>query len=303
MLNEHGSGNPIAWERQIVLDKNNYDISFDKWKFEKDIVTERVLIGEVTTDLPIAQDENDKRLEDIIGQQYLAPQERKKINITFEVSPHPTQVSGLDNFTVQLFYKPSDADLSVSTGLSKKVKAWKAKRNTCSVALDKLNKVDLEEGWYFIRVLPWTSDNDPIPLVDSSDTAQRPYESDLFYVLPNEAFEDTPQQRAIPIEESVEHARLRLQFTAVNEKRDPSEVIPQLVTWSDKSGTKFSNAFDVISVKFGKFGTYQILIPKQLRNIEQQIMGNPTRVGRWKWQIQKGKPLQPQFEAFSSSGQ
>lgn len=298
LLSEFGAGSPVTWTQQIVFDKNNWDLSFDKWRFEKEIVTERISITQVTVHLPVAQDENDKRLQDIIGQMYLAPQEQKKINVTFEVDPHPSQVRGLDNFTIQLFYKPSDADVSVSTGLSKKVKVWKAKRSTCTASIDKLNKVDLEEGWYFIRVLPWTEDNDPIPMDEIDGIAQRSYESDLFYVLPNETFEDSPQQRAIPNEESVEHARIRLQFTAIGDKRNSSEVVPQSILWSEKSGSKNSNAFDSLSVKFGKYGSYQVLIPKQLREIEQQIMENPSRLGRWKWQIQKGKPLPPQFETF-----
>jgi hypothetical protein len=92
--------------------------------------------------------------------------------------------------------------------------------------LAKLNKIEFEEGWHFIRILPWTADGDPIPLeADSgSESAKRSYESEPFYVLPGGNIEEEPPQRAIPIEQSLEHARFRLQLTALGDERDPDEI-------------------------------------------------------------------------------
>ncbi|MDI9730663.1 hypothetical protein, partial [Stutzerimonas stutzeri] len=85
--------------------------------------------------------------------------DRRKMNVVFEVSPHPGKVSGLDHFTVQII---SQNDGPV--GKSKKVKAWTPNRLQCTTNLAKLNKIEFEEGWHFIRVMPWTADGDPIPL-------------------------------------------------------------------------------------------------------------------------------------------
>jgi DNA phosphorothioation-dependent restriction protein DptH len=150
--------------------------------------------------------------------------------VTFEVAPHPKQIRGLDHFTVQII---SGADGPV--GKSKKVKAWTPKRTTATASLLKLNKIEFEEGWHFVRVLPWTAEGDPIPLesVSGAEEADRPFESEPFYVLPNGAMEEEPPQRAIPIEQSLEHARLRLQLTALGDERDPGEIAVSGISWAE----------------------------------------------------------------------
>ena len=75
-------------------------------------------------------------------------------------------------------------------------KKWIPKRTTCPVNLLKLDKVDFEEGWHYIRVSPWTVEGDPIPLADNqSDDNRRSFESEPFYVLPNGSLEEEPPQR------------------------------------------------------------------------------------------------------------
>jgi DNA phosphorothioation-dependent restriction protein DptH len=290
-----GSAEPSNWQRQIVLNNSNWDISFDKWKFIDETYKEKINIHSVTIDLPIAQDENNPHFQHILGQQYLIPEERKKANVEFEVEPHPLQIRGLDHFTVQVFSKAPDTGLSVFTGISKKQKVWKSKKNSAIVSIDKLNKYSLDAGWFFIRVLPWTEDDDPIPLEDNPDDAQRAYESDLFYVLPDEEAEETPPQRAMPIGDSLEHARIKIQLQAIGEKRNPAEVIPQYVGWSEKSSKKAHISHDTLVARFGKFGTYQILVPRPLRNIERLLIEKADSLGRWEWTIDKGVVVDPRY--------
>ena len=204
---------PEAWTPPIATDKSWWSISFDKWVFQDELSLDKVLLTVVETDLPVVQEnEADDRLFGLIGQQVLVPDDRRKMNVVFEVNPHPSKVSGLDYFTVQIV---SQNDGPV--GKSKKVKAWTPNRLQCTTNLAKLNKIEFEEGWHFIRVLPWTADGDPIPLqaVSGSESAKRSYESEPFYVLPGGNIEEEPPQRAIPIEQSLEHARFRLQLTAL----------------------------------------------------------------------------------------
>ena len=137
------------------------------------------------------EDESDEQLANLIGQQVLVPNDRRKMNVVLEVNPHPTKVSGLDHFTVQIISQNNGP-----VGKSKKVKAWTPKRTRATVSLLKLNKIEFEEGWHFIRVLPWTADGDPIPLESDSDadtSARRPHESEPFYVLPGGALEEEPR--------------------------------------------------------------------------------------------------------------
>ena len=164
---------PEAWTPPIAIDKSWWSISFDKWAFQEELSLDKILLEVLETDLPVVQeDETDDQLSGLIGQQVLVPNDRRKMNIVFEVNPHPGKVSGLDHFTVQIV---SQNDGPV--GKSKKVKAWTPNRLQCTTNLAKLNKIEFEEGWHFIRILPWTADGDPIPLESDSgsESAKRSY--------------------------------------------------------------------------------------------------------------------------------
>ena len=238
---------PEAWTPPIATDKSWWCISFDKWTFQEELSLDNTLLTVLETDLPVVQEnEINDQLTGLIGQQVLVPNERHKMNVVFEVNPHPGKVSGLDHFTVQIV---SQNDGPV--GKSKKVKAWKPNRLQCTSNLAKLNKIEFEEGWHFIRVLPWTADGDPIPLVvDSiSESAKRSYESEPFYVLPGGNIEEEPPQRAIPIEQSLEHARFRLQLTALGDERNPDDIAISGVSWTEGGRTKKASRQETMLAK------------------------------------------------------
>ena len=144
-----------------------------------------------------------------------------------EVSLHPGRVRGLDHFTVQIVSQEAGP-----VGVSRRVKVWKAARTYAAVSLLKLNRVDFEEGWHHVRVLPWTVDGDPIPTEEPAEpTGSRANESEPFYVLPDASIDEEPPQRAVPKALSVEHARLDRQFAAVMQGRAPAEVVPRSIGW------------------------------------------------------------------------
>ena len=274
---------PEAWTLPIATDKSWWSISFDKWRFREELALDKVLLTVLQTDLPVVkEDESNDQLSGLVGQQVLVPHERRKMNLVFEVNPHPGKVSGLDYFTVQIV---SQNDGPV--GKSKKVKAWTPSRLQCTVNLDKLNKTEFEEGWHFIRVLPWTADGDPIPLQADSgpEAAKRSYESEPFYVLPGGSIEEEPPQRAIPIEQSLEHARFRLQLTALGDERDPDEIAISGVTWADGGRSKKASRQETLLAKFGHEGTVQIPLSRMLKTIEQRILAEPKHPSGWRMQI------------------
>lgn len=274
---------PESWTPPIATDKSWWSISFDKWTFQEELSLDKVLLTVLETDLPIVrEDETDDQLSGLIGQQVLVPNDRRKMNVVFEVNPHPGKVSGLDHFTVQIV---SQNDGPV--GKSKKVKAWTPSRLQCTASLDKLNKIEFEEGWHFIRVLPWTSDGDPIPLeADSgSDGAKRPYESEPFYVLPVGRIEEEPPQRAIPIEQSLEHAFFRLQLTALSDERDPEEIAISNIAWTEGHRSKKALRQETLMAKFGSEGAVQIPLSRMLKTIEQRILAEPKHPSGWRMQI------------------
>ncbi|SHK89084.1 hypothetical protein SAMN02745216_04256 [Desulfatibacillum alkenivorans DSM 16219] len=292
---------PETWTRPIALEKNWRGLSFDKWKFKEDFAIDKIRLSIRETDLPVVrEDEKDERLATLIGQQVLVPNERRKMNVVFEVTPHPSKVSGLDHFTVQIVSQTGGP-----AGKAKKVKAWKPKRTHSTVGLTKLNKIDFEEGWHFIRVLPWTEDGDPIPIEgasDLTDSAARPWESEPFYVLPDGAIEEEPPQRAIPIEISVEHARLRLQFTALNDDRDPAEIQVTGVHWAEGERVKKSARHETLIAKFGREGSMQIPVSRALKIAEQRMLATPEHPSGWRMQINMDSVEPPSQEGVSLPG-
>ena len=274
---------PESWTPPIATDNSWWSVSFDKWTFQQELSLDKIVLSVLETDLPVVrEDQTDNPLSGLIGQQVLVPSDRRKMNVTFEVNPHPGKVSGLDHFTVQIV---SQHDGPV--GKTKKVKAWTLNRLQCTTNLAKLDKIEFEEGWHFIRILPWTADGDPIPLEADSGTegAKRAYESEPFYVLPGGSIEEEPPQRAIPIEQSLEHARFRLQLTALGDERDPAETVISGVVWAEGSRSKKSSRQETLLAKFGRDGVVQIPLSRMLKTIEQRILAEPKHPSGWRMQI------------------
>ncbi len=274
---------PEFWTPSIVNNKNWWDISFDKWTFQEELLRDKIILTIQETDLPTVQeDETDEQLSGLIGQQVLVPNERQKMNVVFEVDPHPSKISGLDHFTVQVVSQNGGP-----VGKSKKVMVWTQARLHCTTSLTKLNKIEFDEGWHFIRVLPWTADGDLIPLESDSNPglAKRSYESEPFYVLPGGNIEEEPPQRAMPREQSLEHARFRLQLTALGDERDPDEIALSSISWAEGRHSRKTSRQETLLAKFGREGAVQIPLSHMLKTIEQRILIEPKHPAGWRLQI------------------
>ena len=290
-LGKTGLEDPVAWTRDVVLDRKNWDPSFDKWEFGSERAPDRITFVRVETDLPIISDDGheNERLVDLAGQQVLTPSERRKVGVVLEVSPHPGRVRGLDHFTVQIV-----AQETGPVGVSRKIKVWKAARTHAAVSLPKLNRIDFEEGWHHVRVLPWTVDGDPIPMEEVAEpTGRRANESEPFYVLPDASIDEEPAQRAVPKALSVEHARLDRQFVAVMQGRAPAEVVPRSIGWT-RHGVSARTAVQLpIEAKFGADGTLQIPVARWLEKVERRILEAPERPASWRMQLRARQPYMP----------
>ncbi len=293
-LSETGIEDPVAWTREIVLDRRNWELSFDKWEFGSEIAPDRIRFVRVDTDLPVVTEDEaaDDRLADLVGQQVLAPKDRRKFGVVLEVDPHPRQVRGLDHFTAQIVAKDAGP-----VGASRKVKVWKPARTHAAVSFLKLNRIDFEEGWHHVRVLPWTADGDPIPVEEPADrTGRRPNESEPFYVLPEADREDEPPQRSVPRADSVEHARLERQFAAILQQREPAEVTPERVAWAQRSTPRRAVAQETLEAGFGRDGTFRIAVARWLKDVEQRILESPKHPLSWRMRIHVGEPRTPAGE-------
>ena len=289
-LGDTGVEDPAAWTRDIVLDRKNWDLSFDKWAFGAEMAPDRITFVRVETDLPVVPDDEheNERLADLAGQQVLTA-ERRKIGVVLEVSPHPGRVRGLDHFTVQIVSQETGP-----VGVSRKVKVWKPARTYAAVSLLKLNRIDFEEGWHHVRVLPWTAEGDPIPMDEPAEpTGRRTNESEPFYVLPDAAIDEEPPQRAVPRAISVEHARLDRQFAAVMQHRAPEEIAPRSIGWTQRGAATRTAAHATIEARFGTDGAFQIPVARWLKNVEQRILETPERLSSWRMQLHAGQPHMP----------
>ena len=298
-LAEAGVEDPRTWTRRIVLDRNLWPLAFNRWEFEDGgEEPDAVFIGDVTTDLPkVEEDVEDEKLGQLIGQQILplGGAGLKKFCVRFRVDPHPAKVQGLAKFVIQVVSKEQGP-----VGLARSKAVWKSSTQNATVSFSKLNKVEWDEGWHFVRVLAQTEDGDLIPLVDDSgaplpwapdDSAPgvaRPNESDLFYVLPDGEVDIEPPQRAVQRESSLSHAQLRLQFTALLDDRDPDSIRPTSVQWAERKARGRAVGSEMIEAKFGREGALHIPVSRTLKVTEQRILAAPDGPLSWRVSIKLG---------------
>ena len=296
-LADIGLEEPRLWTRCIATERENWKFSFHRWKFDEDEGwPDASFVEVVETSLPkVGDDEDDEKLSRLIGQQYLPVGKKglKRFSVTFRADPHPAKVQGLARFSAQVVSQEGGL-----VGLVKNVAAWKSSKDRATVTFTKLGSIDWEEGWHFVRIQPLTADGDPIPLLDErgeplspvgTDAVHRPNESDLFYVVPEGEIDEPPPQRAVPRDDSLVHAWKRLQFTALLERRNPTDVMPQEVRWLEHADRGRAPGIEFIEARFGREGIIHIPISRQLKVIEQKILLTPDAPVSWRLPIRLGQ--------------
>ena len=306
-LAEAGVEDPREWTRRIVLDRTCWKFAFNRWEFEDGGEEQgHVFIGDVVVDLPtVGDDPTDPKLQELKADEKILVVGKgglRKFNVSFRVDPHPAKVEGLARFVAQL--------VSTETGpigLARSKKVWRSGRQTATIGFTRLNKVNLEEGWHFVRLLAQTEDGDLIPLVDEHGNplpwavddeeagTRRPNESDLFYVVSGIDGPPPPPQRAVQRDDSLEHARLRLQFSALVDGRDPASIAPTSVAWAERRRGRAVGT-EMLEVQFGREGTVHIPVSRTLKGIEQTILAAPRGPMAWNVSIRLGRPDKPTAE-------
>jgi len=108
----------------------------------------------------------------------------KSLQRQFTVDPHPSRISSLDYLTVQILTRSGEP---VGGARKVSVRNWGPKKHDHTVHLDKLNKIDFEDGWHVVRILPWTEKGEPVPVeekfVQVGGERRKSHDSEPFYVL------------------------------------------------------------------------------------------------------------------------
>lgn len=306
-LVEAGVEDPRDWTRRIVLDRSYWKFAFHRWEFEEKTEEQsHVFIGDVSVELPAVGDgHGDPKLQELKADEKILVVGKgglRKFNVGFRVDPHPSKVEGLARFVAQVISKQAGP-----IGLARGKNTWSSARQSATIGFSNLHKVDWEEGWHFIRILAQTGDGDLIPLVSETGDplpwaveeeeagVERPNESDLFYVVTELDDPPPPPQRAVQRDDSLEHARLRLQFSAVVDGRDPSGVTPQDTLWAERRSGR-SVGTEMLEVQFGREGTVHIPVSRTLKFIEQTILASPAGPLAWRMAIRAGQPDKPTAE-------
>jgi hypothetical protein len=294
-----GLADPRDWTQQIVRDRANWPLAFNRWVFaDGGVNPDSIYIGELELpDLPIIKDdESDPRLGEFVGSRVLpiSKQGLKKFSVKFRVVPVPSRVAGLARFVAEVVSCDNGP-----TGLRRRKATWTTTKDSGTIAFSAIAKVDWEEGWHLVRVFAETEEGERIPLVDregeplrsSGDAANpsaRPNESDLFYVLADDDVEVEPPQRAVPRDPSLTHALLRARFAAVSQGRDPVNVTVAGCGWIERQGRSRSHpgsvaqtrGSDTLEVRLGKEGKANVLVPTVLAELERAFLADPEKTNR-----------------------
>lgn len=297
-LADSGVEDPRLWTRAIVIDRSNWALAFNKWEFEDGGASpDSIFIGDVALDLPTVDDtQTDPRLAELIGQRVL-PIGRgglRKFSVAFRVDPHPSRVQGLRRFVAQVVSRDNGP-----IGLVRRKAAWSRPTDSATVTFSSIGRIEWEEGWHFVRLLAETEGGDLVPLVDEAGNPVpwnpapnvaivRPNESDSFYVVADEDVEVEPRQRAVPRESSLAHARLRAQFIAVSQDRDPAAVQVTSIEWLDHKARGRGFGAGTLEVKLGREGAVHVMLSPVLLELERRMLTAPVDAISWRMQVAQG---------------
>lgn len=304
-----GVSSPRDWTHQIVKDRANWSLAFNRWVFEDGGVNpDSIYIGDVELpDLPIIKDdEADPRLAELIGHRVLPISKSglKKFSVSFRVEPIPSKVEGLSRFVAEVISRDNGP-----TGLRRRKAAWGRAIDSGTISFPSIGKIDWEDGWHFVRVYAETEDGDRVPLLneekdplswvtDGVDINVRPNESDLFYVVTDEDVEVEPPQRAVPREHSLAHALYRAKFASVVQDRDPSAITVSGCAWIERHAKSQAIGSDTLEVKLGKEGKSNIFVSSQLAEIEREFLRDPVGVNRLRMEVTSNGTINRANQSF-----
>jgi hypothetical protein len=274
-----------AWTRRVITDRENRDLSFDKWPAPRN---REVAIGidAHALDLPRVGDNADHlekypALKSLAGQLYLiaGANGTTKLAAQFKVDTPLTPTDGLLRLRAEIVSEDGGP-----TGRAVSVAAGAKPKSDYKVTIRNLHKADLDEGWHFLAVTP-VADADR-PVVVKSETGR----SDAFFVVRADEDEEPPESKATRYE-SVSHALEHIAFSRCVEGKSSRDVKLAETAWSTpaKGGLHVS-----ASVHVQGSGNVEVRLSERLTDIERKTLLAPAEVGMWQLSIsQNSTPDEP----------
>jgi hypothetical protein len=287
-LSSNSLEDPVAWTSRIAAEPQLYGLSFDKWGSGSiDDYACNISIEIVSLDLPeVKIDEPDPKLRELLGQRVLVigPNGPQKFGLKFRCMPGPSTMPDLDHFKIQVVSRENGP-----TGIVKKKPAWDGPRLDATQSFTKIRSLDWEEGWHYVRVLPYSADGDILPIVNSAgnaipvigdaDDTDAPHESDLFYVICDSEIEVELPQRAVPRFPSLQHAIITKLYGNLSNGAEGGAAAPVRVNWlAAETG---ADLLELVEFKFPGEGAVNIPLSRPLRQLEQAILASPDSTCRW----------------------
>ncbi|WP_435602891.1 methylation-associated defense system ATP-binding protein MAD8 [Streptomyces sp. bgisy130] len=266
-----GLEDPAAWTRRIVVDRENWPLSFGNWRIEE---RRRAAISIEVRELglPTVGDSSEgahahPALSAIVGQPYLLAGEKgaRALTVRFAVQPAPRTVEGLARFRVEI--------VSESGGpigrITHKGKGTRPKPEYEATLL-RLNKVDWEEGWHYVRVVPLDADDEPLNVLPGAHGLPGG-ESEHFYVVPDGEIEEPPERSAGRFA-GVAQALRSLQLDALAAAEDPTRVTALDARWRPVTAR---SPQQILNVRIQTVGSAEIRLSPLLVQAQQDLLARP----------------------------
>ncbi|MEV7706917.1 ATP-binding protein [Mesorhizobium sp. B2-3-3] len=266
-----GLEDPATWTRRIVVDRENWSLSFGNWRVdERRRATVSIEVRELG--LPAAGDNAEElqahpALEAIVGQPYLLAGDKgvRDLAPRFTIEPSPLKVEGLDRFRVEIVSE-SGGPIGRIAHVTKGTRA----KPDYKAPLRRLNKIDWEEGWHYLRITPLDAAGDALDIAPGAHGLPGG-ESERFYVVPEGEAEEPPERSAGRYDGIIQALR-SLQFDALAATDDPARVNLTDVRWKTASAR---SPLRVLNARIHTAGSAEIRLSPQLVQLQQDLLARP----------------------------
>jgi DNA phosphorothioation-dependent restriction protein DptH len=272
LLRYSQSASSLNWATRIATEKAWSKLAYDElpWLDAEDDTKNIQLFFKTHGELPR---EGENLILDLAKVQSL--------QISWTTMPAPVQCPQLDHFRVE--FVTTEGAVTEYPGI---IKPPKGRSKNCSKKLNKLDKLGLGDGNYFLRVRAFNKVNQLINDEDPRDPqrpdGQKVNESGEFWI--------TSQGDTIPAEvsraarnqlvPSFAHAKFEAHWLRFLNPGADDELVLEKFQWetvAKRGGTTES----LFTIQYGDRQVYTLATGNMLRSLESEILAQPTQSGGW----------------------